>query len=200
MTVFYTADLHFGHQRIQEFVPWRPGADVDEMNQVLIERWNETVTLQDDVIVLGDVAMGKIADTLPLVGQLNGSKVLLPGNHDRCFEGLKGWEKWVQRYLDVGFNDIVQGTGTNCLGEKMVVKLNHFPYTKDERHEDRFDEWLPHNDHKTWLLHGHVHQLWKTQRAHMQINVGVDVWDYRPVSAEQLLAEITPPRTEEPAK
>jgi calcineurin-like phosphoesterase family protein len=57
------------------------------MNIALIERWNEAVGDDDEVVVLGDFAMGRIAETLPLAALLRGRKVLLAGNHDRCWSG-----------------------------------------------------------------------------------------------------------------
>lgn len=38
----------------------------------------------------------------------------------------------------------------------------------------------PVDDGETWLLHGHVHERWR--QAERMINVGVDVWEYRPVA------------------
>jgi calcineurin-like phosphoesterase family protein len=100
MTRFFTADLHLGHRNIIEYCS-RPFPDVDEMNAALVDRWNETVGDEDEVIVLGDVAMGRISETLPLVGRLRGRKVLLAGNHDRCWQGHRqGVEAATVRYLD----------------------------------------------------------------------------------------------------
>lgn len=48
---------------------------------------------------------------------------------------------------------------------------------------DRYREERP-ADEGRWLLHGHVHERWR-QRGR-QINVGVDVWDYAPVSLEAI--------------
>src|SRR4051812_8195892 len=83
MTLYFTSDLHFGHQRIIELCN-RPFGSVEEMNQTIIDRWNDTVKNDDTVFVLGDVAMGKISDSLPLVKKLKGNKHLVSGNHDRC--------------------------------------------------------------------------------------------------------------------
>ena len=87
MSTWFTSDLHFGHVNIIQY-SGRPFTDVDQMNTSLIDRWNALVQPGDDVWVLGDVAMGHIADTLPLVGRLAGYKRLLAGNHDRCWDGL----------------------------------------------------------------------------------------------------------------
>lgn len=83
MTTWFTADLHFGHANIISY-SGRPFADATAMNQALIERWNASIHPDDTVWVLGDVALGRIDETLALVGELNGRKLLLTGNHDRC--------------------------------------------------------------------------------------------------------------------
>jgi len=43
--------------------------------------------------VLGDLAMGHMSETLRLAELLNGSKVLVPGNHDGCWDGLRRKKK-----------------------------------------------------------------------------------------------------------
>jgi len=78
MTRFFTADLHLGHRNIIEY-SGRPFRDVAEMDAALVDRWNETVGDDDEVVVLGDFAMGKISETLPLAALLRGRKVLLAG-------------------------------------------------------------------------------------------------------------------------
>ena len=76
MTTWFTADLHFGHANIINY-SGRPFADVTAMNQALIERWNASIHPDDTVWVLGDVALGRIDETLALVGELSGRKLLL---------------------------------------------------------------------------------------------------------------------------
>lgn len=185
---FFTSDLHLGHRNIIGYCD-RPFADADEMNRALIERWNETVGPDDEVLVLGDFAMGRIAETLPLVGELNGRKVLLTGNHDRCWDGHShNVERETRRYLDAGFDEILQGTIDVELGGLDVLAC-HFPYEGDSQDEDRYVAHRP-ADRGRWLLHGHVHDKWRVRDR--MINVGVDVWDYRPVPDEALLQLIRP--------
>ena len=64
MSQWFSADLHFGHANIIRYCD-RPFADVDEMNWRLVRRWNATVAPTDEVWVLGDVAMGRLDDSLP---------------------------------------------------------------------------------------------------------------------------------------
>ena len=178
MRRWFTADLHFGHENIIRYCG-RPFADADEMNGELIRRWNEVVADEDEVWVLGDVALGTIAETLPLVGRLAGHKLLVTGNHDRCWagNGAKA-QRWLQRYHEVGFETIHQGV-VSIEVDGHPARACHFPVHGDSHDEDRFDRFRPPAA-PGWLLHGHVHTRWR--RDGDQLNVGCDVWDYRPVS------------------
>ena len=86
MTTWFTADLHLGHRNIIDYCN-RPFRDVEAMNNALVENWNESIAADDTVWIVGDFALGKIADTLPMVGALHGNKILVAGNHDRCWVG-----------------------------------------------------------------------------------------------------------------
>jgi len=188
MARYFTADLHFGHGNIIGYCD-RPFPDVDAMDAALVVRWNATVGPDDEVIVLGDFAMGRIADTLPLTARLNGRKVLLAGNHDRCWSGhRKGVDRAIARYLDAGFDEIWQGVVRLDL-DGVAVLACHFPYRGDSHDADRYIDHRP-PDRGDWLLHGHVHERW-TMHDRM-INVGVDVWNFAPVPQSALLELITP--------
>lgn len=138
-------------------------------------------------LVAGDVALGRITDTVPLVELLNGTKILVAGNHDRCWAGhRKGAAAWTQHYLDAGFAEIRQGAVELDIGGRKVLAC-HFPYRGDSHVNDRYIESRP-ADRGSWLLHGHVHERWRVRRR--MINVGVDAWNHAPVSQEQLAALI----------
>lgn len=183
---FFTADLHFGHANIIRYCR-RPFGSVEDMNEALVENWNTTVGPEDEVWVLGDVAMGPIDESLANVARLAGHKVLLTGNHDRCWADDPGASaRWTERYLDAGFAEIRHGTvSTRISGHDVLA--GHFPYEGDSHDEDRFTRWRPSDD-GSWLLHGHVHTRWRVEGR--QINVGVDVWDYTPVDEPTLAAII----------
>ena len=76
-------------------------SDVHEINEAIAERWNDTVGVNDRVLVLGDVAMGRIDATLKIAGRLNGVKVFLTGNHDGCASFLVH-DAW--RQINVGLD------------------------------------------------------------------------------------------------
>ncbi|WCO67037.1 hypothetical protein PO878_21335 [Iamia majanohamensis] len=189
MAVWFTSDLHFGHRNISRYCG-RPFPDTDagvhEMDEALVARWNEVVAPDDVVWVLGDVAMGLIDRSLPHVARLAGTKHLVAGNHDRCWDGhddATAVARWRERYAEVGFATIDDGAELEVHGR--TVRLSHFPHRGDSHAEDRFEEHRPVDD-GTWLLHGHVHDTWRQHGR--QVNVGVDAWAGRPVAATEVVA------------
>ena len=81
MANFYISDLHIGHANVVRFDN-RPFADVNEMNNKIIENWNARVRTDDMVYILGDFIWAKESDWPFFVGPLAGNKVLIRGNHD----------------------------------------------------------------------------------------------------------------------
>ncbi len=136
MATWFTADLHLGQRNIIGYCA-RPFANVDAMNRALIDNWNETVAADDTVWVIGDFALGRIAETLPIASQLHGHKILLAGNHDRCWAGHgRRANGWTERYLDAGFDELVHGSARIEIGDRSVLAC-HFPYRGDSHDHDR---------------------------------------------------------------
>jgi calcineurin-like phosphoesterase family protein len=83
---FLVSDTHFGHAGVCRFMrgdgvtKLRPWDDPQEMDEAMIERWNERVRPNDKVYHLGDVVINRKA--LPTLARLNGDKILIRGNHD----------------------------------------------------------------------------------------------------------------------
>lgn len=186
MLQYLTSDLHIGHVNIIEYCN-RPYKNVPEMNADLVERWNSVVGADDEVFIIGDLAMGKLDDSLVYVGLLNGMKHLVPGNHDRMFgcQGTK-YANAVKRYLDAGITDVLEDEFPMNLQDDFRVWVNHFPYQGDSRegHEDRYQDRRP-ADYGRRLIHGHVHGVWR--RNDRMIDVGVDAWGGYPVSFDAVV-------------
>jgi len=82
MTTFFTGCTHFHHANIIKLAN-RPFADVYEMDQIMIERWNRKVTDNDIVYHLGDIGwFSSATDAAHMLGKLNGEIILVQGNHD----------------------------------------------------------------------------------------------------------------------
>ena len=188
---FFTADLHFNHKNIIKYCDrgafrnhpeFRGGTErlfsgVKEMNEYLITQWNRTVTDEDTVYLLGDVAFGNKDEAISLCNRLKGHKVLIYGNHDlKCDD-----EYWTR----AGFGEIHRLGYGKTLPYK-EFHLAHYPYKNALTEYDTREYLHGHapEESDVVLLHGHVHTQWKTKKN--MVNVGVDVWNYRPVSTETI--------------
>jgi len=178
--LFFSSDPHFGHANIIRFCK-RPYYDVESMNVDLVERWNSVVGDDDEVYLLGDVALGDLESSLEWVSMLNGTITMVPGNHDRCWQGKQKEGGGRELYEAAGLG-VVDNPEPIMLANRRCL-LGHFPYVGDKHDTDRFVQWRP-KDRGEWLLHGHGHEKWR-QRGRM-INVGVDAWGGYPVSSDAL--------------
>lgn len=161
MTVYFTADTHFGDHRTIN-ISKRPFADVAEMDDRIIERWNAVVAAEDVVWHLGDVAR-RGGDVASLLGRLHGTKHLLRGNNDtEATVSAVGWAS-VRDYAELEI-------------EEHRLVLCHYP----------FRSW--NGQHRGSLnLHGHSHG--RLKRMPRQYDVGVDVHGFAPVTLAKLLGD-----------
>lgn len=89
IATYVISDTHFDHEKILEFTN-RPFKTVGEMDNTLIENWNNIITNDDTVIHCGDFAFGGSEEIRNYASQLNGNIILIRGNHDR--KGIKFFE------------------------------------------------------------------------------------------------------------
>lgn len=128
MKTYITSDLHFGHANIQKFCPVTRGrfADIEHMNETMIKEWNEIVTPQDTVYILGDVAFLPAQKATAIMQRLNGTKILVEGNHDRKLlndPAFRTCFKEVHKYLDIVHNHV-----------KVIMCHYPFHYEWDQAH------------------------------------------------------------------
>lgn len=185
---FVTSDTHFGHKNILNLGKGRPFKDIDHHNESIIENWNNVVSDDDTVIHLGDVALGPWVDWDGFLTRLNGYKILVVGNHDRIFKGgkSKDQERFAEHY-DKWFDEVHDSlVNYNFAGRDF--NFSHFPYDGDSHGADRYQEHRLPDD--GWpLIHGHTHKdsiLSESYGGTQQIHVGVDAWNYTPVSEDQI--------------
>ena len=166
--VYFTADLHFGHEKIIKFCN-RPFDSVETMNRALINNWNETVGHEDEVYILGDFT-NDIVKAKRFLPVLNGKKYMIIGNHDKWLSSpdeTQVWLEWVKEYAVIS-------------GKKFKWVLFHYPIT----------EWAGFYSGSIHL-HGHIHNRTISSSWNPLIirafNVGVDVNNYKPVSMDELI-------------
>jgi calcineurin-like phosphoesterase family protein len=162
MATFFTSDTHFGDPRVLR-IDRRPFGSLAEHDAALVARWNGAVSADDEVWHLGDFAWPAKPERVPeLLGSLNGRKRLVIGNNDGPETiACAGWES-VGHYAEL----TLDGT---------ALVLCHYPFrTWNKMGRGVID------------LHGHSHG--RLTPAPRQYDVGVDAWDYRPVTIETILA------------
>ena len=177
MTNRYTSDLHFGHKNIIQLEK-RPFENLADMHSQLISNWNSVVEPDDDTWIVGDFIGGQkihSEEVRKIVSQLNGRKHLVLGNHDS--DSFKVWT-----WQDLGFASV----HTVCKVEEYndEVWLAHHPDARE-----RYG--LP--DYVT-LFHGHTHSeggmVSMSECGGCTINVGVDIWNFIPVTFEQIRSKL----------
>jgi calcineurin-like phosphoesterase family protein len=162
VAIFFTSDTHFGHAGALALYR-RPFASVAAMDAGMVDGWNAVVGPEDEVWHIGDFAIKQSAARVgDLLHQLRGQKHLVAGNNDAAVTTSSPAWASVQSYAELRVD-----------GRLLV--LCHFPF-------------------RTWRdmgkgainLHGHSHGRLKPLAR--QIDVGVDVWNFRPQTLEQMLA------------
>ena len=78
---YFISDTHFGHERCL-FFDDRPFTKIKDHDKAIIDNWNNTVGMDDDVYLLGDISWYNATKTIEIFNNLNGNIHLIRGNHD----------------------------------------------------------------------------------------------------------------------
>ena len=79
--IYFTSDLHFGHDK--DFIYKSRGFNsIEDHDNTIIENWNNIVTEDDDIYVLGDLMLGDKEYGLNCLKRLRGKIHIVVGNHD----------------------------------------------------------------------------------------------------------------------
>lgn len=164
MTVWFTADTHFGHTNIIKYCN-RPFQSSEEMDETILERFNSVIKPGDVLYHLGDICWSSY-NLGKFFGRLNTQEVhVIRGNHDN----KHGSE--YSRFRS--FQDLKSvSTGVNGTLENFI--LFHYPM-------------------RTWKskgrggyhLYGHVHG--RMAGIDRSMDVGVDTNNFYPYAAEEVV-------------
>lgn len=156
--IFFTSDQHFYHKNIIKYCN-RPFSSVEEMNQTLIQRWNEKVKKEDTVYILGDFTFKNWS---VLLEQLSGIKILILGSHDKNYESALNYFKFITSLYELHLNEL-------------SITLCHYPMRS----------W-PKSHFNSWMLHGHHHKDISNLTPGKILNVCVDLHEFYPISLEEV--------------
>lgn len=162
MKTFLIGDTHFGHSNIltfkkQDGSPLRVFDNIYEHDEYLIYKWNLVVKPEDKVYHLGDIGFRNFTVLNQILSRLNGSKILIKGNHDNM-----KLSQYAQHFKDI--------RGSHTL-DKFI--LTHIPI-----HPDSLSRWVGN-------IHGHMHS--NSLPDSRYINVSVEqLNDYTPIDFEEI--------------
>ena len=164
--IFLTSDEHYNHRNIIPYCD-RPFKSIHDMHKAIIANNNKVVRDNDVVIHIGDcILYGFPLRFEELVKSLTGTHVFLKGNHDRKFQ-MKSM--------------ILKSHG-------LELFLTHKP---PETNPYGFQICLAGHHHEKYraLIQG---DLDTKEIKYMVINVGVDAWDFQPISLDFLAGSYIP--------
>lgn len=179
---FLISDTHFGHAGVCKFLrndgvtKLRPWDDPEEMDEYMVQAWNERVRPKDKVYHLGDVVINR--KHLTTLGRLNGDKVLIRGNHD-----IFKLEDYTSYFRDIRGYHVMSG-----------MILSHIPV-----HEESLGRFGVN-------VHGHLHANRVMRRAESTVEfmergerswidpryhcVCVEQTDFAPILLEDMIKRI----------
>lgn len=171
--IWLTSDLHLCHDREWIYKP-RGFNSVYEMNAAIVENWNNTVSMEDDVYVLGDLMLNDNDEGLRLIKSLKGNIHIVLGNHDtdsriefynQCWNVVE-----VENALRLKYN------GYHFF-------MTHYPCITANLEKESLKQC-------TINLFGHTHQQNNFyQDMPFMYHVGVDSHKCVPVSIEQVIED-----------
>jgi calcineurin-like phosphoesterase family protein len=163
--IWLTADLHLGHKNILKYTG-RSWTNIDKHDSDLIKNACDLVKPDDLYIIVGDLTMygpDRFNAVCRFIKRLPGKKILVLGNHDK----LKP-----QAYVNHGIS--IVATSLVLPGGILVV------------HDPAEAQFWPKDKP---VICGHVHELFRVLGN--VVNVGVDIWGYRPVLLQEALGLCT---------
>jgi len=176
--IFITSDLHFCHNKPFLYEP-RGFISIEEMNEAIVERWNEVVKPNDTIYNLGDFAMNDVDAAISYIQRLNGNIMWIAGNHDSKMKIDKILGAcWEQELSYAGYADMLKI-------HKFNFYLSHYPTLTSNMDDIGLR-------HRVISLHGHTHQ--NTNFLYPDnpfiYHVGVDSHNCYPVNIEEVITDI----------
>lgn len=177
MTIWITSDHHFGHKNIKDYCN-RPFESTEEMDDVLIQKWNSTIKANDLVYHLGDFCFGGYKNAEIFLSRLKGRIKFIRGNHDTSWFNKLDVEQKLSDIFELKLN-------------KELFVLSHYPLLSWNK-----------SYYGSTNCHGHTHgtigkmgvstdnKLPNDGKRGIRIDVGVDTNNFFPYSIEEILERV----------
>jgi calcineurin-like phosphoesterase family protein len=174
---FIISDTHFGHSGVTKFLrsdgtKLRPWDNVEEMDEFMVDAWNNIVRSSDKVYHLGDVVINRKA--LSILSRLNGDKVLIKGNHD-----LFRLNEYLNHFRDI--------RAFHVLDQMMLAHIPVHPQSKGrfkaQIHGHLHSNIIMKEDPNTYINKTMIPDEW-------YINVCVEHTNYAPIALEEIRSRV----------
>lgn len=175
--IYLTSDPHLYHKSFI-YEP-RGFHSPEEMNAAIEKNWNELITDDDDVYILGDLIFkgehNTLDDAMDIVQRLKGKKHIILGNHDGSMK--------IELYKKEP--SIVEIEDAKYIWYKgRQYYLSHFPSITADPKVEKPKEWIIN-------FFGHTHSKEKFYNGlPFMYNVSLDAHDNKPVSIDEAIGDI----------
>lgn len=174
--IYITSDLHFCHDRDFVYEP-RGFTSIEEMNETIIQKWNELITSEDTVYILGDLMLNDNLKGLNCLNRLNGKIKILFGNHDTNSR-QELYVNCTDFYL-LDYADVIKYKG-------YTFYLSHYPTLTSNLDADK-----PLKKRVINLCgHTHTKDKWEDWDKGLIYHCELDAHDCLPVSLDKIIEEI----------
>lgn len=174
--IYLTSDFHFNHDK--EFIYKSRGFNtIEEMNIAIISNFNNIISSEDDVYILGDLCLGKdLEKNKKLISSLNGNLHIIRGNHDT--------DNKIEMYKECP--NVVE------IENALYFKYNnyhfffsHFPCLSGNLSKESLKQLVLN-------LYGHTHQTTKlfNDSVPYMYHVGVDAHNCKPILLDDIIEEM----------
>lgn len=209
LDIWQTQTRTAAHAWIKQYVhdnqtSFKAICDIARHENTIIDNINEIVGHDDELWILGDLSYRcTVEHTLECLRRINCQHLhLIIGNHDRNFR---------LRFNDMLYEDVFETIDDYCeIDMELPVldesgKITGGDHAAKHRHKplpqtlgigrrtrrlaeqlERVRRYAPTTE--GWLLYGHTHQDVPDGTDPRSVNVGLDAWDFKPVSEQQILA------------
>ena len=179
MKIWFTSDLHFCHDKDFIYEP-RGFKSVREMNEAIINNFNEVVGWNDKLYILGDLFLNDNYEGLKLLSRLPGYKYVIWGNHDTDTRIELVESHFPMTITTLGFSHREKING-------QTFYMSHYPTIVSN-----YDDNTKPLNRRVINLFGHTHSAEKFYDKHnpCMYNVALDAHKCYPVEVTTIMQDI----------
>ena len=175
--IWISSDLHFGHNKDFLYTP-RGFNSIEEHDRAIIQNWNNLVSWDDEVWLLGDCMLNDNEGGCRKLNQLAGKIYIMTGNHDTATR--------IQMYANIRPTILVMGLAHILKYQSYHFYLSHYP-TLTSNHDN--DKPL-----KTRIIslcgHSHTSNKWQDFDKGLIYHCELDAHNNKPILLDDIIIDI----------